>query len=91
LPLWTQNGALEIELLESKSDELAFNVTRCRYSEMYKDIGLDAIGDILSCNRDAEFCVGYNSDIEFQRTRTIMQGDSHCDFRYRMRKRDATK
>ncbi|MCB1440719.1 MAG: L-2-amino-thiazoline-4-carboxylic acid hydrolase, partial [Nitratireductor sp.] len=44
---------------------------------------------LLSCNRDGDFCIGYNPDIEMTRTQTIMRGASHCDFRYRMKKKEA--
>ncbi len=46
-------------------------------------MGLAEIGHILSCGRDGTFCTGYNPKISLERTQTIMQGASHCDFRYR--------
>ena len=85
MPLWTKDDALQIEVLEANKEKLDFNVTRCRYSEMYKEMGLGEIGDLLSCNRDGDFCIGYNPDMELTRTQTIMKGASHCDFRYRMK------
>lgn len=85
LPLWTKDGALEIEVLEHAPDVLSFNVTRCRYCESYTEMGLRDVGDILSCSRDADFCIGYNPEIELTRTQTIMSGASHCDFRYRLK------
>jgi hypothetical protein len=53
---------------------------------MYRDMGLGEIGHLLSCNRDGDFCIGYNPNMELTRTQTIMKGASHCDFRYRMKK-----
>lgn len=85
MPLWTKDDALQIDLLEANEDKLHFNVTRCRYSEMYNEMGLGDIGDLLSCNRDGDFCIGYNPEMELERTQTIMKGASHCDFRYRMK------
>lgn len=90
LPQWTANGALVVEMLNETEDEVHYNVTRCRYAEMYREMGLAEIGHILSCGRDGTFCKGFNPDIELKRTQTMMQGASHCDFRYRMVK-DATK
>jgi L-2-amino-thiazoline-4-carboxylic acid hydrolase-like protein len=81
-PLWTMNGALEIEMVEESSSRLAYNVTRCRYAEMYKAMGLGEIGHLLSCQRDGTFCEGYDERLKLTRTQTIMQGASHCDFRY---------
>ena len=82
LPLWSRDGALEIDGLEASPDKLDFNVKRCRYAEMYREMGIGEIGDLLSCQRDGDFCIGYNTEIEFRRTQTIMGGASHCDFRY---------
>ena len=81
-PLWTKGDALVIEDVAGKADEMNFNVTRCRYSEMYTEMGLGEIGDLLSCNRDAAFIEGYAPGVKFQRTQTLMGGASHCDFRY---------
>ena len=80
---WTANGALEIETIEQTGERLDFNVTRCRYSEMYREMGLGEIGHLLSCNRDGTFCQGFDPRITLERTQTIMGGASHCDFRYR--------
>ncbi len=85
IPLWEADGALEVELLHEAPDRLDFNIKRCRFSEMYKEMGLGEIGHLLSCNRDAEFCVGYNPDMKLTRTQTIMQGGTLCDFRYQLK------
>lgn len=48
LEYWTQNHALEIEidLLEESNEALSFNVTRCRYTEMYHALGIPELGAI---------------------------------------------
>lgn len=84
LPLWQAEDALQIDILEKSPEKLDFNVTRCRYSEMYKEMDLGDIGHLLSCNRDGDFCVGYNPAMKLTRTQTIMKGAGHCDFRYRL-------
>jgi hypothetical protein len=89
LPNWQKEDALEIEVLEQRSDSFHFNVRRCRYAEMYRDMGLGEIGDLLSCGRDGAFCTGFNPQIKLERSQTIMKGASHCDFRYRMDDDDA--
>ena len=85
LPNWTANDALEIDVKAATPETLEFDVKRCRYAEMYREMGLGHIGHLLSCNRDGDFCVGYNPNMELTRTQTLMQGASHCDFRYRMK------
>ena len=84
LPAWTAGEALEIEVKEAAPDRLAYDVTRCRYAETYKEMGLAEIGALLSCNRDAAFCEGYNPAMKLERTETIMAGGRRCDFRYRL-------
>ena len=85
--LWEMDGALKKEIHVSTADQLDFDMVYCGYAEMYRKMGLGSIGHLLSCNRDGTFCTGYNPDIELTRTQTIMQGASHCDFRYRMKKK----
>lgn len=82
LPRWQQDDALAMEFIERSASRLDFNVTRCRYAEMYRELGIPELGALLSCNRDGEFCRGYNPAIRMERTQTIMQGAPHCDFRY---------
>ncbi len=81
-PLWTAEGALTVEEVGRSENSYAFNVVRCRYSEMYKAMGLGEIGDLLSCQRDGTFCEGYDPKLKLERTQTIMKGASHCDFRF---------
>jgi hypothetical protein len=85
LDRWSENGALEIKLLEQSPTELSFDVTRCRYAEMYRALGLADLGPSLSCQRDFALVEGFNPEIQLTRTQTIMEGASHCDFRFRLR------
>lgn len=82
-PRWTREDALRVEVLRQDGTHFDFNVTRCRYAETYKAMGLAELGAILSCNRDGAFCEGYDPRLKMTRTQTIMGGASHCDFRYR--------
>ena len=82
---WYANNALERDILHAAPDRMDYNITRCAYAAMYKEMGLGEIGHLLSCNRDAAFCEGYSKDMELTRTQTIMEGANYCDFRYRMK------
>ncbi len=81
---WTEGGALELTVLRDDLEAFEFDVTRCRFAEMYARLGLTELGGLLSCARDAAMIDGFNPDIAFSRTQTIMEGATHCDFRYRM-------
>ncbi|MDQ1078436.1 L-2-amino-thiazoline-4-carboxylic acid hydrolase [Pseudoroseomonas cervicalis] len=82
-PRWTREDALRVEVVRQDETHFDFNVTRCRYAETYRAMGLGELGAILSCNRDGAFCEGYDPKLKMTRTQTIMGGASHCDFRYR--------
>jgi hypothetical protein len=81
---WRAGGALELTVLRADDAALEFDVTRCRYAEMYQRLGLAELGAILSCGRDAAMVAGFNPQIEFSRTQTLLGGASHCNFRYRL-------
>jgi hypothetical protein len=85
LDRWRENGSLEIDMVEQSATRLSFNVTRCRYAEMYRALGLADLGGSLSCARDYALVQGFNPDIELTRTQTIMEGAPFCDFRFRLR------
>lgn len=82
LSLWSQDDALTIDVVDVTPRQLSVNMTRCRYAEMYKRLGLADLGFSLSCARDYALVEGYNPAIKLERTQTIMQGASHCDFRF---------
>jgi len=75
-------GALKIEMVESNAERVGFNVRRCRFAEMYRQMGAGDIGGLLSCNRDFSNVTGFNPQISLSRTQTIMQGADYCNFRY---------
>ncbi|MBI5878988.1 MAG: L-2-amino-thiazoline-4-carboxylic acid hydrolase [Chloroflexi bacterium] len=81
---WRQGNALEIDVLAQDDGRYEYNVTRCRYAEMYRALGIPELGFMLSCNRDFSLIEGFNPDVELTRTQTIMQGGTFCDFRYKL-------
>ncbi len=83
LDAWRAGGALEIEMIEADDERLSFNVTRCRFAEMYRALGLADLGASLSCERDFAVIQGFNPKFTLERSQTIMEGATHCDFRFR--------
>ncbi len=79
---WTRDDALEIDVIEQTEETFSFNVTRCRYAELYEKLGIRELGSALSCARDYALIEGFNPDVSLKRTQTIMEGAPHCDFRY---------
>jgi L-2-amino-thiazoline-4-carboxylic acid hydrolase len=75
--------ALDYVVVQQTPDAFDINVTGCRYAKFYKEIGAPELGFLLTCNADFPMAEGFGADVQLSRTQTIMQGASHCDFRYR--------
>ena len=84
---WFRGGALEVEEITRSPREWRFNVTHCRYADLYRRLGMaDALpsGPSLALgNRDAALIEGFSERATLTRTQTIMNGASHCDFHYK--------
>ena len=83
---WKKDDAMRMEVLEQDEEKFSFNVTRCRYAEMYQALGMAELGGILSCSRDFSLIEGFNPDVSLTRTQTIMEGAPFCDFRFVVKK-----
>jgi hypothetical protein len=79
---WGRGGVWEMDVLEQTAKTYFFNVTRCPYYDKYRELELDEFGVYFSCCRDEPFARGFNSRLRLVRTKTIMEGADHCDFRY---------
>jgi hypothetical protein len=81
---WLKGDSLTIEVRHIDDTAYDYDVTRCRYAEMYQALGIPELGAILSCGRDFALGEGFNPDLKLTRTQTIMEGAPRCDFRYRL-------
>jgi len=81
---WQKEDALHIEVRRMDDTAYDFDVTRCRYAEMYRALGIPELGAVLSCGRDFALGAGFNPDLKLTRSQTIMDGAPRCDFRYRL-------
>jgi L-2-amino-thiazoline-4-carboxylic acid hydrolase len=74
---------LDYEVLKQADDAFDVNVTGCRYAQFYNAIGAPELGFLLVCSADGPMAEG--GGMKLARTQTIMQGASHCDFRYKLK------
>jgi hypothetical protein len=84
---YARDDALDYRVIARSQDLFEFDVTRCGYAEFYRELGEPELGFLLVCGADFAVAEGPGSDIALTRTQTIMQGASHCDFRYHRRSR----
>jgi hypothetical protein len=79
--------ALDYEVIKQAPDAFELNVTGCRYANFFNQIDAPELGFLLICSADFPMTEGFGADVQLTRTQTIMQGASHCDFRYTLRQR----
>jgi hypothetical protein len=80
--LYGAGDALKYEVVKEAPDAFEVNVTECRYAQFYRKIGAPELGFLLTCSADFSHAEGFDPGVQLTRTQTIMQGASHCDFRY---------
>ena len=80
--MFAAGDALKYEVIRNSPSAVELNVTQCRYAEFYKKIGAPELGFLLTCSGDADFFAAKGFGARLTVTQTIMQGASHCDFRY---------
>ena len=78
--------ALDYEVTNQSADAVDVNVTGCRYAEFFKKLGEPELGFLLACSSDFPLIESSGTGAGLTRTQTIMQGASHCDFRYNLNK-----
>lgn len=83
---FAEGDAVEYSVRAQSQDTYEIDVTGCRYAQFYRELGEPELGFLLVCSSDFPFAEGFGPDIKLTRTQTIMQGASHCDFRYRRQK-----
>jgi len=78
--------ALDYEVVKQAPDAFDVNVTGCRYAKFFKELGVAELGFLLVCSSDFSMTEGFGAGVRLTRTQTIMEGASHCDFRYNLNK-----
>ena len=70
------------EVLESTERKHDFNVTFCPYAIVFREMGSPELGYAWWCNNDFVYIDTVGPKVKLVRTKTLMQGDDCCDFRY---------
>ncbi len=82
----SQRFPVESKIVENTDTTLAIDMTSCKFAEYFRSIGEPAIGALMTCGVDFATQAALRPDWEFTRTQTLMNGASHCDFRWRLRR-----
>jgi hypothetical protein len=75
------SAGLEVEREVISPREYINRVTECEWARYFRERH-PGVGYLLACSTDEAGARGFNEFIRLQRTSTIMEGGSECDFRW---------
>lgn len=70
----------EMELLQTKDTEVAFNVHKCPAAEFFRERQLADLCTESWCNQDYPLAAKWN--VELQRDQTLAKGNEYCNFKF---------
>jgi hypothetical protein len=70
------------EEVTSGPNSYCFNVYECLWATALRELGAGDLGLLFECNTDFEYAKAMNPKIQLKRSKTLMQGDSCCDFEF---------
>ncbi len=74
------SAGLEVEFIRGSKTEVVTRVTECEWARYYRECH-PKVGYMLACGLDNAVYRSFNSRIRLQRTSTLMEGGTECDFR----------
>jgi len=78
---------LDFVMLRQDSEAVEYNVTRCIYADLFRELAEPELGVVLVCNQDYYVAEGLcNPDVEYKRTHSIMEGGNFCDIHWSIKK-----
>jgi hypothetical protein len=69
-------------------EALEFDVTSCRFAELFRAPGEPELGAVLVCQTDFDIASVAEGAVHLKREQTLMQGESCCSFRDRFEPRE---
>ncbi|HBE41557.1 MAG TPA: hypothetical protein DDW27_10215 [Bacteroidales bacterium] len=75
---------LTIEVIENREDLVSWKVTECLNAKVLLELDAAEIGYATLCHGDDAWARAFNPNIQFIRTKTLMEGHDCCDHCYKM-------
>ncbi|NIO38132.1 hypothetical protein GTO27_10585 [Candidatus Bathyarchaeota archaeon] len=74
-----QRNHIVYSIKVDSDEKLGFNVTKCIYSEVCKELNSTELGYAIFCHGDYDYAKTLHPKGRLVRNRTLMQGDAYCD------------
>jgi hypothetical protein len=71
-----------IKYLGDTATEIEFHTTECLLAKVFRDMKAADLGYVMICQPDFVTTPSYCPNVSLRRTKTLMQGDDHCDTTY---------
>ena len=81
-PDYMVNHILTHKILTDTEKEFEVRISECLWAKTFHKYGAADIGHAMFCNRDYTTAKAFNPKIRLIRSKTIMQGDDHCNHRW---------
>jgi len=69
------------ETVERTENSIRLKYLYCPWAVYFREVGHPEIGKFF-CDADGPIAAVFNEDIKFDRTKTLMEGDDHCDHHF---------
>ncbi len=84
--LWKGFGSVGGEYsVHREGDRVQIYATKCPMADTYRNLGKEEFGLMFHCSTDPHIVAGFNTDMNFEITKTLMAGDDCCDHCYSMK------
>ena len=79
---WFWRHVVSLDVVEKTASALEVRVKRCLWAQTFRDAQAADFGYAMVCHTDFAAAPAFNPGRRMTRTKTLMQGDDHCNHRW---------
>lgn len=89
--MFAAGDTLDIQVIKQTPDALDINVNGCLYAQFYRELGEPELGFLMLCSPEVTLPIfeSVAPGVQVTLSQTIMQGASHCDYRFRLKRKES--
>ena len=76
------NRYLVYDIIARTDRVCEIRITECLWAKTFREAGAEDIGHAVCCAGDWAMCQAFNPKMRLTRTKTLMQGDDYCNYRW---------
>ncbi len=79
---WFWTHVVSLDVVEKTPRVVEVRVRRCLWAQTFREANAGDIGYAMVCHTDFAAAPAFNPKMRMTRTKTLMQGDDHCNHRW---------